>query len=270
VRPPPDPVVAVVDCEALRDAVVAQPANTVSSLAYLVAASVLVRRMRAGELPVAFSILAAATAAQGVGSAAFHGVGGPAASAVHDAALVSLVAFVAAWHAGRLLAPSPPGIAPAGGPDRWAAGWGGSAAVAGLPFVAWWPARTNLVVALGVTATAGAEVLARRRGLGPVLGRPLAVVGLAAVAAWWSGRTGGVLCRPGSLLQPHAAWHVLSAAAIVVWAGRAAGVPPTTSTGVPPSARSTGLLSVARRRRQGSGVPRRRPRPPGARARPGS
>jgi hypothetical protein len=34
-------------------------------------------------------------------------------------------------------------------------------------------------------------------------------------------RTGAPLCRPGSLLQGHAAWHVLSAFACGVWLGRA-------------------------------------------------
>ena len=33
-------------------------------------------------------------------------------------------------------------------------------------------------------------------------------------------RTGAALCRPGSLLQGHAAWHVLTAFACTVWLGR--------------------------------------------------
>jgi len=31
------------------------------------------------------------------------------------------------------------------------------------------------------------------------------------------GRTGGPLCRPDSLLQPHALWHVLTAVAMAAW-----------------------------------------------------
>ena len=45
---------------------------------------------------------------------------------------------------------------------------------------------------------------------------------LAAVAAgsvcWWLGRTGGPLCDPDSLLQGHGAWHLLTAAALALWA----------------------------------------------------
>jgi hypothetical protein len=31
-------------------------------------------------------------------------------------------------------------------------------------------------------------------------------------------RTGGLLCRPDSLLQPHALWHLLTATAMAAWA----------------------------------------------------
>jgi hypothetical protein len=49
-------------------------------------------------------------------------------------------------------------------------------------------------------------------------------VGLAATAAgaacWWAGRTASPWCDPDSLLQGHAAWHLLTAAALAAW-GRA-------------------------------------------------
>jgi hypothetical protein len=38
------------------------------------------------------------------------------------------------------------------------------------------------------------------------------------VAAYLLGRTGGPLCRPESLLQPHALWHLLTAVAMAAWA----------------------------------------------------
>jgi hypothetical protein len=47
----------------------------------------------------------------------------------------------------------------------------------------------------------------------------LAVV-LAAAVAYAAGRTGSPACRPGSRLQPHAAWHVLSAASAVLLTSR--------------------------------------------------
>jgi hypothetical protein len=43
----------------------------------------------------------------------------------------------------------------------------------------------------------------------------------AGAACWWLGRTGGPWCDPDSLLQGHAAWHVLTALALAGW-GRAA------------------------------------------------
>ena len=46
-------------------------------------------------------------------------------------------------------------------------------------------------------------------------------VALAATAAgaacWWAGRTAGPWCDPDSLFQPHAAWHLLGAAALLAW-----------------------------------------------------
>ena len=38
------------------------------------------------------------------------------------------------------------------------------------------------------------------------------------VTAYLLGRTGGPLCRPERLLQPHALWHLLTAAALAAWA----------------------------------------------------
>jgi hypothetical protein len=46
-------------------------------------------------------------------------------------------------------------------------------------------------------------------------------VALAATAAgaacWWAGRTTSPWCDPDSLLQPHAAWHLLGASALAAW-----------------------------------------------------
>ncbi len=55
-----------------------------------------------------------------------------------------------------------------------------------------------------------------RRG---IRGRVIAsgVLGALAVATYAAGRTGSPLCEPGSWVQPHGAWHVLSAAALAVW-----------------------------------------------------
>jgi hypothetical protein len=36
-------------------------------------------------------------------------------------------------------------------------------------------------------------------------------------ACWWAGRTASPWCDPDSLLQGHAAWHALGAAALAAW-----------------------------------------------------
>lgn len=138
------------DCEALRDGWLAQPANTVSSLAYVVAGAYVLRR--GGPWTPA---LALALASVGVGSVLYHGPMPPGAELVHDGAIAALVATV--------------------------------------PLV-WW--RHGL----------------RRRP--PTL---TLVAGAAAIAVNLLSRTGAPLCRPDSLLQGHAAWHVLTALALATW-----------------------------------------------------
>jgi hypothetical protein len=92
------------------------------------------------------------------------------------------------------------------GPSSPAARWvhdGGLYAVVG--YVAW----TELTRRVG-----GARMPAGRR-------RPYRLALAAAAigaACWWAGRSASPLCDPDSLLQPHAAWHVLGAAALGAWA----------------------------------------------------
>jgi hypothetical protein len=61
-----------------------------------------------------------------------------------------------------------------------------------------------------------------RRARLPADRRPAYRAALAAAAAgaacWWLGRTTSPWCDPDSLLQPHAAWHLLGAAALACWA----------------------------------------------------
>lgn len=83
------------DCEAIRPGWIGQPANTVSSLAFVAAA---VPLARAGRRPgaEAWRAVAAAAALEGIGSVGYHGPGGRVGKAVHDAGLVALVASLAA------------------------------------------------------------------------------------------------------------------------------------------------------------------------------
>lgn len=71
-----------------------------------------------------------------------------------------------------------------------------------------------------LVALTAATLLAWRRHM---LHRPpaLAVLAVAAsIAVNALARTGAPLCRPDSLLQGHAAWHVLTAIAAAAWLGR--------------------------------------------------
>ena len=135
------------DCEALRDGWLGQPVNTLSSLAYVVAGTYVLRN---GESRT----LALALAAVGVGSVLYHGPMPPGAELIHDGSILALAAA---------------------GPIAW------------------------------------------QRGL---IGRPPAAAlatGAAAVVVNVLTRTGAPLCRPGSLLQGHAAWHILTAVALALW-----------------------------------------------------
>lgn len=71
------------DCELIRQGLVAQPINTVSSLAFIVAAGLVWQRHLLGALAL-FLV--------GVGSVLFHAAPSPVSSFVHDAELVLVIA----------------------------------------------------------------------------------------------------------------------------------------------------------------------------------
>ena len=83
--------VAVSDCERIRPGPIGQPANTVSSLAFVIAAVPIARRAR-DRRSLAWAAVAASAAFEGIGSVAYHGPGGRLAKGVHDIGLVALIA----------------------------------------------------------------------------------------------------------------------------------------------------------------------------------
>ena len=124
VRTPPR-VLATSDCERCRPGLVTQPANTVSSLAYVAAgAGVLVEARRRpatahpGAAAVGWSLVAV-----GAGSVAYHGPGGGVGRWLHDASLLAMTGLVALSdvHAARGTAPSPGQVAAVGAPAGVAA-----------------------------------------------------------------------------------------------------------------------------------------------------
>jgi hypothetical protein len=200
------------DCELIRSGWFAQPVNTWSSLAYVVAAAAVLAWARRGSASrrtdaVVLALLLVATA---VGSVDFHGPQSAAARAGHDLGIVGVLAFVATFDA-ALLNSWPRRV-------RYIA-LCAAVAIAGL-LIALDDDLGLALVVLGVGVAVVLEVLVLRRGLRP-LGRSYGLlVGAITIGGVVNvlGRTGGALCSPESLLQGHALWHVLTAVAIAAWA----------------------------------------------------
>ena len=174
------------DCERLHDGLIAQPVNTVSALAYVAVGAWLVGRgLRSGAAGrpspgrPATVAFGVAVAAAGLGSVDYPGPGSPAARFLHVGGLDAVVGRVA-WHeVARRVGRARQGRAEL----PWSE----------LPWARWAPRRrTAYLAALGAAG--------------------------AGLACWWAGRTASPWCDPDSLLQGHAAWHLLGAAALACWA----------------------------------------------------
>lgn len=199
--------VAAGDCERCRAGAVAQPANTVSSLAYCVAGGWLLRHGRRAAKPrglTAHRALAWAAIGTGLGSVAYHGPGTALGRYLHDASLLAFLGLSALDDLEVVTDTTVPPVAVAAVPVV--------AAVAGHPTVS----PVAQVAAGAVAAGAG---VARALRPGPADGgeQAVGVVLLAGGALLHAlGRTDGPLCRPRSLLQPHAVWHAATAASIAL------------------------------------------------------
>lgn len=188
------------DCERCRPGLISQPVNTVSSLGYVAAGIALLCDevdRRPVETLVAWSAIAA-----GVGSVAFHGPGDRASKVVHDAGLLALLTAstladlerLADVHLDWPVLALVPAASAAAARSRWSE-----------------PAQ--LVV--GVAAVAAETVrLRRRHGPARLEDRVMLPVVTIGATAHVLGGTGGPLCAPDSLLQPHAFWHLATATAV--------------------------------------------------------
>lgn len=72
---------------------------------------------------------------------------------------------------------------------------------------------SNVVLVATVTAAT-----ARTRCSRPALARAAAVTSVIGVAVHYTSRSGRALCRPDSVLQGHALWHLLGAGAVATMA----------------------------------------------------
>lgn len=191
-------MVAASDCERCRESWVTQPANAVSSLAYVGVGAHLLRH------PQPDRAFALAVAAVGVGSVGLHGPGGRVGKWAHDASLLSMLGLLALSD-----------LTVAEGRPKPAAAIAGVVAVASA---AAHPRTTDAAqaVAGGLAVAAETRRFVRQGGRREVfVAMPLWTAGLALHVL---GRTGRRWCRPDSPLQAHAAWHVVSALAL--WSRR--------------------------------------------------
>jgi hypothetical protein len=220
------------DCERLREGLVAQPVNTASSAALVPAglAFVLWARSR-GDLRQDLALgLGAGLALAGLGSVDYHGLQTPLAAWGHDWGIA--VPVVVALHVDAAT------LAPDLDPRL---GWAATAAALAATGVvlARHPAAGPAVAAVAAAAFLGAETAVRRRGLRPatprarrLLAGALAATGVG-VSAHALTRTGRPACRPDSLLQGHALWHLASAVAMLCWSA-------ATLPAIPPAGRHGG------------------------------
>lgn len=181
---------AAADCELIGPGFLGQPVNSLTTFAFVVAGAMLIV-VRPDRRWVGIGL-----AATGVGSFLFHGPMPPGSEWAHDVTLAWLIAIVA-------------GIG-----SRWERYSRLPALVVLALAFAVVPAMAD-PVAFALTALALLTVLRSDRSR-PVMA-PLLL--LAVVAGYGRlGSTGGPLCDPESILQPHGVWHIGSALAVAWWA----------------------------------------------------
>ncbi|MFW2336589.1 ceramidase domain-containing protein [Ilumatobacter sp.] len=202
------------DCEAIGDALLAQPVNALSSLAYVVVGIVVVGIATRGRRAIGPSVVyGSCVAAIGVGSVLFHGPQTAGSQVLHDLPILITALFVVVADA-LLLRP--------GMRRPWSVFVAAAIAATALTIVE--AALAAAASGVAVAAIVVLEVVIYRRRLRDipprrqlmVYGLMLTVVAVAATA-WLLGRTGSPACDPEGTWQFHALWHVISAGLFATW-----------------------------------------------------
>ena len=203
------------DCERIRDRVIRQPSNTVSSAALVVIGALIAARGRHRGSQPRSDAFGAAVAAAGAGSVLFHGPGGAGAHWLHDATIAAMAAYPPVENVRRMRG------MPVG---RALAAHAGITAVAGVLLAARPPWVQEISAALAAAGVA-TEVAARRSRPASAhrFQRSSDVVWVLALLSYVGGRTESPLCRPDSRLQLHGLWHALAGVAVAAWAEAALG-----------------------------------------------
>ena len=200
------------DCEQIGQGLLAQPANTLSSLAYVLAGLLIlgraaVARPGARVAPVVYALTVIGV---GIGSAAFHGPMPAWGRFGHDLSIAAVLAFVIGYDVALAR-----GASTNTGLAMVVALTGACALVLALS-----PDAGNALDAVLVVGAVVAEMGASRSAAGRAApdGRLwILIVGVVAIGALLNalGRTDAPLCEPDSPVQLHALWHVLTA--FVLW-----------------------------------------------------
>jgi hypothetical protein len=191
------------DCERLRDGVLAQPFNAISSLGFVLAAAATARRaLRRQGAGFEHLLFPAVVGGTGIGSFLWHGPQPRCARRVHDVSMAWLLLYVSVFGA------------------PWRGRWRAWAyclccpAVAAL--IAARPRSTTALHGLLALAAVTGEAATYRRGLRPLrtpYARALAATASGGIA-FLLGRTGSPLCDPDRRTQLHGLWHLLAALAL--------------------------------------------------------
>jgi hypothetical protein len=179
---------ALRDCEAIVDAFWGQPANSATALAFVIGGLIVIVRSELTWVGIA-------SIATGLGSFLFHGPMPPLSEWVHDLTLAWLLLVIAGvgrpWEKWTRL----PGLAAV-------------AAICAIPGAA--DPFAGVLAVVAVVLVVVADRSARTIG-------PMVLLGVAAVLGRL-GATGGPLCDPDAIFQPHAVWHLSAATAVTWWA----------------------------------------------------
>ena len=200
------------DCERIGQGLLAQPTNTLSSLAYVLAGGLLLWRALAGR-PHARSarcVYAVTVVGVGVGSAAFHGPMPVWGRFAHDFSIAAVLAFVIGYDVA---------FARGAAVDRGLVIFGGLMGACAIVLAAW-PDAANGLDALLVAAAIAMELAAARSPAARLTGDARVWIlgaGVLTIGAILNvlGRTDAPLCDADSPVQLHAVWHV--ATAFVLW-----------------------------------------------------
>jgi hypothetical protein len=180
---------AAADCEVIGAGFLGQPVNALTALGFVVA-GVIVMGRRTDRVWVGIALIAT-----GIGSFLFHGPMPPGNEWAHDVTLTWLIAVVAGLGTRVERYTRLPALV-----------------VIGVLFALAPAVADPIAVALVIVAIVS---ILRGRDYGAL--PPLLLLGAVAIFGRL-GATGGPLCDPDSLFQPHGVWHLGSALAVAWWA----------------------------------------------------